>query len=178
MVSIWESAVRKSVMSHTAYRKRTRGRNRNTTLLLRCEDCDFTRRTRRHLLHLGRRAHCAHRASVRCQIVPRCRQGREAENPNLAGSGMSVVLLPVAGSGGGRVYRPSPRCLQHAEGPGEIETDGECGRLRLAQSVRPRHPRPGERRRGRWWPTAQPSVRVGLRRRHRRLLDVLLGVHR
>ena len=47
-----ESSVQESDMSHMSYHKQIRGENHNTTLLLRCEDRDFTHSTHHCLLRL------------------------------------------------------------------------------------------------------------------------------
>ena len=75
-VSINESIVRKSSMSHALYSKQLKGRNRNTTPLSRCEDCDFTFSNHHRLLHPERKAHHVRLLSAHCQIEQgsgRCR---------------------------------------------------------------------------------------------------------
>ena len=103
-VSIGESAVRKSGMSQSWYRKRKEGRNRNTTLLLRREDRDFTRSTRHRLLRPERTVRRAPHAWVDRRSVPRCRRYREVK----ASWGLVTMVSPllVIGSGDGPVHRP------------------------------------------------------------------------
>ena len=149
-VSIDGSAVRKSGMSRTAYSKQERGGNRNTTLLLRCEDSDFTRSTRHRLLHPGRTVRCAHHAWVRHRSAPIYWRCREAENPNWSGLVTSVTLRPATGSGGGPLCRPLHRRRPHAEGPVEIEKGGGLYKPRLARTDRQRRPWLVGPRQARW----------------------------
>ena len=157
-------------MSHTRYRKQRRQRNRNTTLLLRYEDCDFTCNTRRRPLHPGRRVLRACRAQACRRTTPGSQRGREMEDLDWMVSAKTVVLLPAADSGDDPLCRPLLRCRRHAEGLGEIEMDGGSDRPLPVRNGRRRHPQPVEQRRGRWWPTSPLAGRVELRRGRQRPL--------
>ena len=149
-VSIDESAVRKSGTSRAAYSKQEGKENRNTTLLLRCEDGDFTRSTCHRLLRPGRMARCAHCAWARHRSVPICRRCREAENPNWSGLVTLVALQPATGSGGGPLCRPLHRRHPHAEWPVEIEKGGGLYKPWLVRTDRRRRPRLVGPQRARW----------------------------